>query len=231
MRVLIVEDEPLMAEAIRDGLRLEAIAADIAGDGDTALELLHVNAYDIAVLDRDVPGPSGDEIAKRIVASGSGMPILMLTAADRLDDKTSGFELGADDYLTKPFDLRELVVRLRALNRRRAYARPPVQEIAGLRLDPFRREVFRDGRYVALTRKQFAVLEVLVAAEGGVVSAEELLKQAWDENADPFTNAVRITVSGLRKRLGEPWIIATIPGAGYRIDTESDAEAGGGGDG
>ena len=219
MRVLIVEDEPYLAEAIRDGLRLEAIAADIAGDGDTALELLSINAYDIAVLDRDIPGPSGDEIAKRIVASGSGMPILMLTAADRLDDKASGFELGADDYLTKPFELRELVLRLRALDRRRAHNRPPVREIAGLRLDPFRREVYRDGRYVALTRKQFAVLEVLVAAEGGVVSAEELLERAWDENADPFTNAVRITVSALRKRLGEPWIIATVPGVGYRIDT------------
>ncbi len=218
--MLLVEDEPYMAEAIRDGLRLEAIAADIAGDGDTALELLSVNAYDIAVLDRDIPGPSGDEIAKRIVASGSGMPILMLTAADRLDDKASGFELGADDYLTKPFELQELVLRLRALDRRRAHNRPPVREIAGLRLDPFRREVYRDGRYVALTRKQFAVLEVLVAAEGGVVSAEELLERAWDENADPFTNAVRITVSALRKRLGEPWIIATVAGAGYRIDTD-----------
>src|SRR5450755_2386136 len=142
MRVLIVEDEPYMAEAIRDGLRLEAIAADIAGDGDTALELLSINAYDIAVLDRDTPGPSGDEIAERIVASGGGMPILMLTAADRLDDKASGFGLGADDYLTKPFALRELVLRLRALDRRRAHNRPPVREIAGLCLDPFRREVY-----------------------------------------------------------------------------------------
>ncbi len=218
--MLIVEDEPYMAEAIRDGLRLEAIAADIAGDGDSALELLRLNAYDIAVLDRDIPGPSGDEIGRRIVASGSGMPILMLTAADRLDDKASGFELGADDYLTKPFALKELVLRLRALDRRRAHSRPPVREIAGLRLDPFRREVHRDGRYVALTRKQFAVLEVLIAAEGGVISAEELLKRAWDENADPFTNAVRITVSALRKRLGEPEIIATMPGAGYRISTQ-----------
>src|SRR5918911_1418392 len=216
MRVLIVEDEPYMADAIRDGLRLEAIAADIAGDGDTALRFLSLHAYDIAVLDRDIPGPSGDEIARRIVASGGGMPILMLTAAHRLDDKASGFELGADDYLTKPFELRELVLRLRALDRRRAHNRPPVREIAGLRLDPFRREVYRDGRYVALTRKQFAVLEVLVAAEGGVVSAEELLARAWDEHADPFTNAVRITVSGLRKRLGEPSIIATVAGAGYR---------------
>src|ERR671931_320736 len=154
MRVLLVEDEPFMADAIRDGLRLEAI--------------------------------------------------------------------GADDYLTKPFELRELVLRLRALDRRRAHSRPPVREVAGLRLDPFRREVYRDGRYVALTRKQFAVLEVLVAAEGGVVSAEELLARAWDENADPFTNAVRITISALRKRLGEPSIIATVAGVGYRIDTGGD---------
>jgi len=227
MRVLIVEDEPHLAEAIRDGLRLSAIAADIAGDGNTALELLSINSYDIAVLDRDIPGPSGDHIAKQIVASGSGMPILMLTAADRLDDKVTGFELGADDYLTKPFEFRELVLRLRALDRRRAYNRPPVREIAGLRLDAFRREVYRDGRYIALTRKQFAVLEVLVSAEGGIVSAEELLERAWDENADPFTNAVRITVSALRKRLGEPWIIATVPGVGYRIDTQ----AGGGREG
>src|SRR5580765_4009166 len=220
MRVLLVEEEPYMAEAIRDSLRLQAIAADIAGDGHAALDLLSLNTYDIAVLDRDIPGPSGDEIAKHIVASGSGMPILMLTAADQLNDKASGFERGADDYLTKPFELRELVLRLRALDRRRAHSRPPVREIGGLRLDPFRREVYRDGRYVALTRKQFAVLEVLVAADSGVVSAEELLARAWDENADPFTNAVRITVSGLRKRLSEPWIIATVAGAGYRIDIQ-----------
>jgi two-component system response regulator VanR len=219
--VLIVEDEPLMAAAIRDGLRLAAIAADIAEDGDRAREMLTENDYDIAVLDRDIPGPSGDDIAREIVASGSGLPILMLTAADRLDDKESGFELGADDYLTKPFELRELVLRLRALDRRRGHHRPPVREVGGLRLDPFRREVHRDGRYVALTRKQFAVLEVLVAAEGGVVSAESLLEQAWDANADPFTNAVRITVSALRKRLGQPWVIATEPGVGYRIEVDS----------
>ncbi|EAP99050.1 putative two-component system response regulator [Janibacter sp. HTCC2649] len=225
MRVLIVEDEPLMAEAIRDGLRLEAIAADIAADGDAALELLGINTYEIAVLDRDIPGPSGDDVARQIVASGSGIPILMLTAADRLDDKTSGFELGADDYLTKPFELQELVLRLRALDRRRGHSRPPVSELAGVRLDPFRREVFRDGRYVALTRKQFAVLEVLIAADGGVVSAEQLLERAWDENADPFTNAVRITVSALRKRLGEPWIISTVAGVGYRMDTAPDTRS------
>ncbi|MEU2200894.1 response regulator transcription factor [Isoptericola sp. NPDC019482] len=231
MRVLIVEDEPYLAQAVRDGLRLEAIAADVAGDGDAALELLRVNSYDVAVLDRDIPGPSGDEVAASIVASGSGLPILMLTAADRLDDKATGFELGADDYLTKPFAMRELVLRLRALDRRRAHSRPPVRELAGLRVDPFRREVYRDGRYVALTRKQFAVLEVLVGADGGVISAEELLERAWDENADPFTNAVRITVSALRKRLGEPWVIATVPGVGYRIaappdDARSEAPSG-----
>ena len=227
MRVLVVEDELYLAEAIRDGLRLEAIAADLAGDGESALALLDVNTYDIAVLDRDIPGPSGDEIARRIVAGGSGMPILMLTAADRLDDKASGFGLGADDYLTKPFELQELVLRLRALDRRRAHPRPPVHEIAGLRVDPFRREVYRDGHYIALTRKQFAVLEVLVAAEGGVVSAEELLKRAWDENADPFTNAVRITVSALRRRLGEPWVITTLAGVGYRITAPDAAREGG----
>ena len=227
MRVLIVEDEPYLADAIRDALRLEAIAADVAGDGHTALELLDVNDYDIAVLDRDIPGPSGDDVAESIIESGSGMPILMLTAADRLDDKASGFELGADDYLTKPFELQELVLRLRALHRRRAHNRPPVRELAGLRVDPFRREVYRDGRYVALTRKQFAVLEVLVAAEGGVISAEELLERAWDENADPFTNAVRITVSALRKRLGQPWLIVTVPGVGYRIEAAPSQEVGG----
>jgi two-component system response regulator VanR len=228
MRVLVVEDEPLLAGAIRDGLRLESIAADTAADGDTALEMLSINAYDIAVLDRDIPGPTGDEIARRIVASSTGTPILMLTAADRIADKASGFELGADDYLTKPFALRELVLRLRALDRRRAHNRPPVRQIADLRLDPFRREVYRDDRYVPLTRKQFAVLDVLVGADGGVVSAEELLQKAWDENADPFTNAVRITVSALRKRLGEPWVIATVPGVGYRIDPGPGLDQGGG---
>ena len=170
-----------MAEAIRDGLRLEAIAADIAGDGDTALEPLSVNVYDIAVLDRDIPGPTGDEIAERIVASASGMPILMLTAADRLDDKATGFELGADDYLTAV-----RAPRARAPSQSaRPQARPQQATRARSQVCGWTcREVYREGRYVALTRKQFAVLEVLVAAEGGVVSAEELLARAWDENAD-----------------------------------------------
>jgi two-component system response regulator VanR len=219
MRVLIVEDELYLAEAIRDGLRLEAIAADIAGDGDTALEQLAVNAYDVVVLDRDIPGPNGDEIARRLAAEPASPRVLMLTAADRLDDKATGFESGADDYLTKPFALRELVLRLRALGRRPAASTPPVSEMSGVRLDRFRREVFRDGHYVNLTRKQFAVLDVLMTAGGGVVSAEDLLERAWDENADPFTNAVRITISTLRKRLGEPWVIETVPGVGYRMTT------------
>ena len=225
MRVLIVEDELYLAEAIRDGLRLEAIAADIAGDGDSALAQLAVNDYDVVVLDRDVPGPNGDEIARRLASELQSPRILMLTAADRLDDKATGFQSGADDYLTKPFALRELVLRLRALGRRPATGAPPVVEFGGIRLDPFRREVFRDGRYVALTRKQFAVLEVLVSARGGVVSAEDLLERAWDENADPFTNAVRITISTLRKRLGEPWAIETVPGVGYRVSETPDAGA------
>ncbi|KZE42192.1 response regulator transcription factor [Microbacterium sp. T32] len=217
MRVLIVEDEPFLAEAIRDGLRLEAIAADIAGDGDTALERLSHTGYDVVVLDRDIPGPNGDEIARHLSGQPGAPRVLMLTAADRLDDKVTGFASGADDYLTKPFVLRELVLRLRALERRRTAATPPVLEQHGIRLDPFRREVFRDGHYVALTRKQFAVLEVLMTAAGGVVSAEALLERAWDENADPFTNAVRITISTLRKRLGEPWLIQTVAGVGYRM--------------
>ncbi|MDQ1129762.1 response regulator transcription factor [Microbacterium sp. SORGH_AS_0888] len=217
MRVLIVEDELFLAEAIRDGLRLDAIAADIAGDGDTALEQLAVNRYDVVVLDRDIPGPRGDEIARRLSMEPAAPRILMLTAADRLDDKESGFASGADDYLTKPFALRELVIRLRALGRRSAVGVPPTSERAGVTLDRFRREVFRDGRHVALTRKQFAVLDVLMSADGGVVSAEDLLERAWDENADPFTNAVRITISTLRKRLGEPWVIETVPGVGYRM--------------
>lgn len=217
MRVLIVEDEPYLAEAIRDGLRLEAIAADIAGDGDTALEQLAINAYDVVVLDRDIPGPNGDEIARHLSVEAASPRILMLTAADRLDDKATGFESGADDYLTKPFALRELVLRLRALGRRPAAGSSPVIEVAGVRLDRFRREVHRDGVEISLTRKQFAVLDVLMTAGGGVVSAEDLLERAWDENADPFTNAVRITISTLRKRLGEPWVIVTVPGVGYRM--------------
>ncbi|MFI5938607.1 response regulator transcription factor [Actinoplanes sp. NPDC051494] len=221
MRVLLVEDDSHLAETVRDGLRAEAIDADIAGDGARALELLSANTYDLAVLDRDTRGtrgPSGDEVARRIADSGSGLPVLMLTGSDRPGSERPAS--GAD--LAKPFELGELVARLRALDSDRTPVRPPVRETAGLRLDPFRREAVRDGRHVALTRRQFAVLELLVAAEGGAVSAAELLERAWDAGTDPLDNAVRITVSALRKRLGTPWLIATVPGVGYRIDPGAD---------
>ncbi|MFC0647040.1 response regulator transcription factor [Cellulomonas phragmiteti] len=222
MRVLVVEDERYLAEAVQTALRREAVAADVADDGEQALERLAHTAYDVVVLDRDLPGIHGDDVGRHVVASGTGTRVLMLTAAATLDDKARGFGVGADDYLTKPFEMRELVLRVRALGRRGATP-PPVLEAAGLRLDPFRREVFRDGLHVPLSRKQFAVLEVLLAAGGGVVSAEDLLARAWDENADPFTNAVRITISGLRKRLGTPWVVHTVPGVGYRVGDPEDA--------
>ncbi|PRX97794.1 response regulator transcription factor [Allonocardiopsis opalescens] len=218
MRVLIVEDEVYLADALRTGLRREAIAADVVHDGDAALEHLAVHDYDVLVLDRDIPGTHGDEVCRQVAASGSTCRVLMLTAARRLHDKVSGFELGADDYLAKPFEFAELVARLRSLNRRAGPAAPPVLEYAGVRLDPFRREVVREGRFVRLSRKEFAVLEILMSARGGVVSAETLLEKAWDAHADPFTNVIRVTVSTLRKRLGEPWVIRTEPGVGYRIE-------------
>jgi two-component system response regulator VanR len=219
MRILLVEDERRLASTLAKGMRAGGDVVLTASNGTDGLWLGSEEQFDAIVLDIMLPGLSGYEVLRQLRARQVWTPVLMLTSKDGEYDETDAFELGADDYLTKPFELRELVLRLRALDRRRGHSRPPVQEIAGLRLDPFRREVYRDGRYVALTRKQFAVLEVLAAAEGGVVSAEELLERAWDENADPFTNAVRITVSALRKRLGEPWIIATVPGVGYRIET------------
>ncbi|ROP45748.1 response regulator transcription factor [Pseudokineococcus lusitanus] len=217
MRVLVVEDEPYLAEAVRDGLRLAAVPADVAPDGARALEMLRENRYDVVVLDRDLPVVPGDEVARVVAATPDGPRVLMLTAADRLDDKASGFALGADDYLVKPFAMRELVLRVRAVARRAGPGRPPVLEAEGVRLDPFRREVHREGHHVPLTRKQFAVLEVLMAADGGVVSAEDLLEQAWDAHADPFTGAVRVTMSTLRSRLGAPAVIHTVTGVGYRF--------------
>lgn len=217
MRVLVVEDEPFLAEAVQAGLRLEAIAADVALDGDDALERIAVNDYDVVVLDRDLPGTHGDDVCRVVARDHPGTRVLMLTAATRLQDKVGGFRLGADDYLTKPFELAELVVRLHALARRPVAAAPPVLEHADLRLDPFRREVYRAGRYVRLTRKQFAVLHLLMQADGGVVSAETMLEKAWDEHADPLTTAPRVTVSTLRKALGDPDLITTVPGAGYRL--------------
>jgi two-component system response regulator VanR len=221
VRVLIAEDEPFLAEALQTGLRREAIAADIASDGDEALSRVAVADYDVLVLDRDLPGTHGDEVCAIVAREHPSVRILMLTAAARLNDKLDGFALGADDYLVKPFAFEELVVRLRSLARRPPAATPPVLEFADLRVDPYRREVYRGGRYVKLTRKQFAVLELLMRADGGVVSAETLLEKAWDENADPLTSAPRVTLSTLRKALGAPDLIVTVPGAGYRLAVAS----------
>lgn len=224
--MLIVEDEPLLAEGIRDGLRLEAIAADIAGDGDTALELLSVNSYDIAVLDRDIPGPSGDEIARSIVASGSGMPILMLTAADRLDDKASGFELGADDYLTKPFELAELVARLRALLRRTTRATPSVDHpitVGPLTVDLRGHRAHIDGRRIELTKREFDLLSVLAEHAGVVLSRAQLLRLVWGYDFAADTNVVDVFVTYLRKKLevdGAPRVIHTVRGVGFVLRAE-----------
>ncbi|MCY1693719.1 response regulator transcription factor [Curtobacterium sp. SL109] len=218
MRVLVVEDEPFLADAIQTGLRLEAISADVVGDGITALERIAENEYDVVVLDRDLPGMHGDDVCARIVATNTGPSVLMLTAATALADRVDGLRLGADDYLGKPFEFEELVARLRALNRRSRRPLPPILERAGVRLDPFRREAYRGDRYLRLSRKEFAVLEVLLRAEGAAVSAEHLLEKAWDENANPFTNAIRVTISSLRRRLGEPDVIRTISGVGYAIE-------------
>lgn len=223
MRVLIVEDERFLAEALQTGLRREAIAADVALDGDEALRRIAVVDYDTVILDRDVPGIHGDEIAAILAREHPAVRILMLTAAARLSDKLSGFELGADDYLTKPFALEELIVRLRSLARRPPTVAPPVMEFADLRVDPFRREAYRAGRYLKLTRKQFGMLELLIRADGGVVSAETMLEKVWDENADPFSNAPRVTMSTLRKALGPPDLIVTVTGVGYRLGRPEDA--------
>lgn len=218
MRVLVVEDEVFLAEALQAGLRHEAIAADIALDGEDALERITTHDYDVVILDRDIPGIHGDEVSRILSRDHPTVRVLMLTAATRVKDKVEGFALGADDYPTKPFALEELIVRLRALARRPPATVQPVMVIDDLRLDPFRREVFRAGRYVKLTRKQFAVLELLMRANGGVVSAETLLEKAWDDQADAMTSAPRVTMSTLRKALGEPNLICTVPGAGYRFD-------------
>jgi len=215
VRVLVVEDETLLADAIAVGLRRESLAVDVVYDGDAALERLGVNCYDVVILDRDLPGVSGDEIC--ISLAGGDIRVLMLTAAGDLADRVEGLSLGADDYLPKPFAFVELIARVRALGRRARPAAPPVLNRAGITLDPNRREVYRDGRYVGLSRKEFAVLEELLRADGAVVSAEELLERAWDENIDPFTNVVRVTMMTLRRKLGTPGVIETVPGVGYRI--------------
>lgn len=217
MRSLIVEDEVYLADAIRKGLAREGIAADVVYDGETALERLATHEYDIVLLDRDLPGVHGDVVCRWICENLPECRVLMLTAARGLDQKVNGFELGADDYLPKPFQFPELVARVRALARRTGTSHPPVFESHGVRLDPFRREVYRNDRLVRLANKEFVVLELLMRADGGLVSAETLLEKGWDEHADPFTNTVRVTVSNLRKRLADPRLIHTIPGVGYRF--------------
>jgi DNA-binding response OmpR family regulator len=217
MRVLVAEDFEVLAAALAKGLRREGMAVDVAGDGDEALEHLTVTRYDVVVLDRDLPGTHGDEVCRQIVASGSGSRVLMLTAASTVADRVDGLGLGADDYLPKPFDFAELVARIRALARRSAPPIPPVLESGDLTLDPGRRVVFRGGRRLDLSPKEFAVLECLLAAGGRAVSAEELLERAWDCAADPFTTAVKSTIRRLRGKVGEPQVIHTVREGGYRI--------------
>lgn len=217
MRVLVVEDERLLADAIAEGLRRQAMAVDVAYDGGAALQQLAVNDYDVVVLDRDLPVVSGDEVCRTLVDAGVNTRILMLTAATAVTDRVAGLGLGADDYLTKPFAFAELTARLHALGRRARPAAAPVLQRAGISLDPHRRIVTRDGRPVALSRKEFAVLAELLRADGGVVSAEQLLEKAWDEHADPFTGVIRFTIMMVRRKLGDPPVVDTVPGSGYRI--------------
>jgi DNA-binding response OmpR family regulator len=217
MRVLVAEDEQLLADAVADGLRHLGMAVDVCYDGDAALERVTVHRYDVVVLDRDLPMVHGDDVCRRIVAGDGETRVLMLTAAASIRERVDGLGHGADDYLTKPFAFAELVARVHALARRARPALPPVLDRAGVRLDLPRRFASRDGRPLSLSPKEFAVLEVLMRAEGAVVSPEELLEKAWDEHTDPFTNAVRVAVMTLRRKLGEPPVIHTVPGSGYRI--------------
>ena len=217
MRVLVVEDFPVLARAVADGLRRAGMAVDVVLDGADALEHLAVTGYDVVVLDRDLPAVSGDDVCRSIVADGASSRVLMLTAASSVAHRITGLDLGADDYLPKPFDLGELVARVRALARRRTEAVPPVLECGDIRLDPSRRTVCRAGRPVALTPKEFGVLECLLAADGRLVSTEELLDRVWDEAADPFTTTVKTTIRRLRAKLGPPHAIHTVRAGGYRI--------------
>jgi DNA-binding response OmpR family regulator len=217
VRVLIVEDERLLADTIADGLRRRSMAVDVAYDGDAALQRLTVNDYDVVVLDRDLPGVPGDEVCASVVRSARATRVLMLTAAAAVPERVAGLGLGADDYLTKPFAFVELVARVQALGRRARPAAPPVLERGGIRLDQHRGLVTRDGEPVVMSRKELAVLTELLRAEGGIVSAEQLLEKAWDEHTDPFTGVVRFTIMMVRRKLGDPPVIETVPGAGYRI--------------
>ena len=217
MRILIAEDERRLAGAIARGLRREGMAVDITHDGASALMKARVFPYDVVVLDRDLPELHGDEVCRRLSGDERETKVLMLTAADGLDDVVDGLTLGADDYLPKPFEWKELVARIHALARRAGRARPAVLRRGDLELDPARRSVTRAGAELDLTPKEFGVLEALMGADSAVVSAETLLAQVWDEHADPFTNTVRMTVMTLRRKLGEPSVLETVMGAGYRV--------------
>ena len=217
MRVLVVEDHAELAETIANGLRREGMAVDVANDGAQGLYNAQVYEYDVLVLDRDLPKLHGDEVTARMIKAGARPRILMLTASGEVQDRVEGLSIGADDYLTKPFAFAELVARVRALSRRAQPALAPVLEAGGVRLDPGRRLVTRDGQRVDLSAKEFTVLELLMSAGGTVLSAEEILARAWDETADPFSNVVKVTISRLRRKLGDPPVIETVPGAGYRI--------------
>jgi DNA-binding response OmpR family regulator len=217
MRVLVAEDVEDLATAIAAGLRREGMAVDVVLDGTAALDHLALTPYDVVVLDRDLPGTHGDEVCRRLTAERSGSRVLMLTAASTVRDRVDGLGLGADDYLSKPFDFAELVARIRALGRRPATLLPPVLERGDVTLDPSHRVAFRAGRRLELSPKEFALLECLLASAGRVVSAEELLDRVWDEAADPFTTAVKQTMRRLRAKLGEPPIIRTVREGGYQI--------------
>ncbi|MEU6985818.1 response regulator transcription factor [Streptomyces sp. NPDC046324] len=217
MRVLVVEDEAFLAEMIAEGLRRDALAVDVAGDGLEALRKMQFGEYDVVILDRDLPGMHGDDVCRRVVEQRLMTRVLMLTAAGTVRDRVDGLGLGADDYLAKPFAYDELLARVLALGRRARPALPPVLERAGIVLDTARRQASRDGRHLQLSRKEFAVLEALLRAEGAVVSGEDLIEQVWEEHSSYRTNAVRVTLSKLRAKLGEPPVVETVPGAGYRI--------------
>jgi DNA-binding response OmpR family regulator len=217
MRVLVVEDHPRLAETVATVLRREGMAVDLAFDGREALGRVALADYDVVVLDRDLPGVHGDEVCRAMVADGRPSRVLMLTAAGSLEDRVEGLGIGADDYLAKPFHLVELVARVRALSRRSRPALAPTLIHGDLELDSARHRVTRAGKPIALSPKEFAVLELLLGAEGAVVSSEQMLERAWDDAVDPFTNTVRMTVSRLRAKLGEPPVIETVTPVGYRI--------------
>ena len=217
MRVLVVEDHAKLATTMAAGLRRAGMSVDVVFDGGDALEHLAVTIYDVVVLDRDIPGVHGDDVCRSLTAEGSPTRVLMLTAAGAVEDRVEGLGIGADDYLPKPCDFSELVARIRALVRRPGTSLPPTLTCGNLELDPSQRTASRAGRPLTLNPKEFAVLEVLLGARGAVVSAEELLERVWDEMADPFSQAVRTTMSRLRAKLGDPPLVETVNRAGYRI--------------